>query len=322
MCLRVCTASVRFSCWGQQSAAQGHFVASRLAAFAAPTYAPASATQQSSSTTLPRPAWGPCAHAPGFACAIATVPLDHEQPEGRTIELAVIKRETTEPDRRVGSLFFNPGGPGNAAAGTASLPAVYACFPRELRERLDIVSWDPRGVGRSTAVRCFTGAEEFEAWSAPVPDGSPVGARQRKAWISAFAELGRLCEQRVPALLGHVSTADTARDLDLLRHAVGDRQLNHLGVSYGTFLGATYANLFPRKVRAMVLDGNVDPVTWVRTRPPLPTELRQRADIGSALTLARYLDVCGRTGALPPRDAVCRQDTRPFVPPVTVTPTG
>ncbi|KES07025.1 alpha/beta hydrolase [Streptomyces toyocaensis] len=244
---------------------------------------------------MPRLDWSPCSYAPGFQCATAEVPLDHRHPGGRTIDLAVIRRPATDPAHRAGSLFFNPGGPGNATAGTAALPVAYEAFPRELRERFDIVSWDPRGVGRSTAVRCFTSAEEFAAWSARVPDGFPVGARERAAWISAFAELGRLCQQRVPDLLRHVSTADTARDLDLLRQAVGERGLNYLGVSYGTFLGATYANLFPGSVRAMVLDGGVDPVTWTRPSPPLPTDLRARADVGSAQTLARFLDLCGRT---------------------------
>ncbi|MFE1782207.1 alpha/beta hydrolase [Streptomyces sp. NPDC059506] len=264
-------------------------------ACAVPASAPASAARRSAPVTVPPLAWRPCADAPGFSCATARVPLDHLRPDGRTIELAVIRRRATDPDRRVGSLFFNPGGPGNAAAGTAALPAAYGLFPRELRERFDIVSWDPRGVGRSTAVRCFRSAEEFTAWAERVPDGFPVGAREQKAWTSAFAELGRLCERRAPTLLRHVSTADTARDLDLLRRAVGDRKLSYLGVSYGTFLGATYANLFPRKVRAMVLDGNVDPVRWVRMNPELPTELRQTADTGSARTLSRFLELCGRT---------------------------
>lgn len=261
----------------------------------APASSGASAARHPAPPTVPRLAWSPCSHASGFECATAKVPLDHGRPAGRTIELAVIKRRATDPDRRAGSLFFNPGGPGNAATGTAALPAAYERFPRGLRERFDIVSWDPRGVGRSSAVRCFNSAQEFEGWASRVPDGFPVGARERKAWISAYAELGRLCEQRMPALLRHVSTADTARDMELLRRAVGDRRLNYFGVSYGTFLGATYANLFPRRVRAMVLDGNVDPAAWVAKHPALPTELRQKADVGSARTLSRFLDLCGRT---------------------------
>ncbi|MET9390746.1 alpha/beta hydrolase [Streptomyces sp. NPDC006624] len=266
-------------------------------ACALPASTPAAAGGRTAPAAVPALDWGPCPDAPGFSCATAAVPLDHRRPGGRTIELAVIKRPATDPGRRVGSLFFNPGGPGNAAAGTAALPVAYELLPRALRERFDIVSWDPRGVGRSTAVRCFRSAEEFAAWAERVPDGFPAGARERGNWIRAFAELGRLCEQRVPALLRHVSTADTARDLDLLRRAVGDRRLSYLGVSYGTFLGATYAGLFPDRVRAMVLDGNVDPVRWVRMRPALPTELRQGADLGSARTLSRFLALCGRTTA-------------------------
>ncbi len=254
---------------------------------------PAAAQRPARAAAPPRLSWDPCPQLPAFDCATATAPLDYDHPEGRSLRLAVIRHRAADPAHRIGTLFFNPGGPG--VAGTLALPLMYDYFPSEVRDRFDIVSWDPRGVGRSTAVRCFASAEEATAWAAALPAGFPVGARQRARWISAQAGLGRRCERRDPALLRHISTEDTARDLDLLRSATGRGRLTYFGISYGTYLGATYANLFPGRVRAMVLDGNVDPWAWNHPASPLPTFLRQGSDLGSSATLAGFLDTCGRS---------------------------
>ncbi|MFJ8942908.1 alpha/beta fold hydrolase [Streptomyces sp. NPDC102395] len=240
--------------------------------------------------------WKPCPKDGRYDCATATVPLDWTDPGGRTIRLAVVKRKATGPGRRVGTLFFNPGGPGGP--GTVQMPQNYATFPREVRERFDIVSWDPRGVGNSTAVDCFASPEESEAWIASRPAGFPVGERERAEWIDAYRELGRACERRDPELLRHVSTADTARDLDWLRRAVGEPRLTYLGISYGTILGATYANLFPGTVRALVFDSDIAPSAWTGDRPGqdrLPTFLRMGSDRTAAATLERFLSLCGST---------------------------
>lgn len=240
--------------------------------------------------------WRPCKgeEQRGFECTTANVPLDYARPRWRTVELAVIRVRATDPGRRIGSLFFNPGGPGGA--GTVGLPQSYGKFPRELRERFDIVSWDPRGIGQSTAVRCFATAEEAAAWIGRVP-AFPVGAVERRAFAAAHADLGRRCERRDPELLRHISTADTARDLDALRQAVGERRLSYWGVSYGTFLGATYANLFPSRAGRLLLDGNVAPRAWVDggpgSGPDLGTFLRLESDLGSAGTLRQFLELCG-----------------------------
>ena len=116
--------------------------------------------------------------------------------------------------------------------------------PKELLREYDIVSWDPRGVGASTAVQCFPSAAAESAFLGKYIY-FPVGRGQRGAYISRWREFGKICAARNGALLRHVSTADTARDLNLLRQALGQPKLNYLGTSYGTFLGATYANLFP-----------------------------------------------------------------------------
>ncbi|MER6779475.1 MULTISPECIES: alpha/beta fold hydrolase [unclassified Streptomyces] len=266
------------------------------AAQSAPSPPPA---PPSPSVTVPRLDWSPCKPGSPYDCATAKVPLDHSAPAGRTIDLAVVRRQATDPGKRIGTLFVNPGGPGGP--GTVQVPQNYDAFPREVRERFDIVSWDPRGIGNSTAVNCFGSSEEADAWAAAKPGGFPVGEKERKAWIDAYEDLGRRCEKRDPDLLRHVSTADTARDLELLRRSVGDPQLNYLGVSYGTILGATYANLFPGKVRAMVLDSNIDPRAWTNGAAPgeprTTTLLRMGSDRTAAATLDRFLDLCGSAPA-------------------------
>ncbi|MGW7365085.1 alpha/beta hydrolase [Streptomyces sp. NPDC054841] len=253
----------------------------------------------SPSVPAPKLDWRPCVQGGQFDCATAQVPLDYRSPGGRTIELAVVKRKATGPGRRIGTLFFNPGGPGGP--GTVQMPQNYEFFPREVRKRFDIVSWDPRGIGSSTAVNCFASPEEAAAWVASKAAGFPVGEQERTAYIAAYKDLARRCQQRDPELLRHVSTADTARDLDQLRQAVGDPQLTYLGISYGTILGATYANLFPGKVRAMALDSNIDPQAWTNHAsdddPRLTTFLRMGSDRTAAATLDRFLALCGSTTA-------------------------
>jgi pimeloyl-ACP methyl ester carboxylesterase len=260
--------------------------------------APASAF----AVAAPKLSWKPCADRAqkGFQCATARgVPLDYRHPRGRTISLAVIRHGASNPAHRIGTLFFNPGGPGGA--GTALLPSVISVFPAAVQARFDIVSWDPRGVGQSTRVECFASAKAESDFLGGMVIGSsfPVGRAEMSAWIGRYRAFDRHCQRRGGSLLRHVSTADTARDLDLLRRAVGDRQLSYYGVSYGTFLGATYANLFPARVRAMVLDGNLDPSAYVRPEIRanggrfLTTDLREHADLSAANTLNAFLELCG-----------------------------
>jgi pimeloyl-ACP methyl ester carboxylesterase len=234
----------------------------------------------------------------GFQCATARVPLDYRYPTGATIEIAVIRHLATGPGQPAGSLFFNPGGPGGA--GTSALPVFYSYFPAVLRQRFNIISFDPRGTGDSTAVQCFPSAAAEAAFLAKLPAGFPVRAAEQRLWISVAARFGQRCERHNAALLPHLATADVARDMDLLRQAVGAPSLNYLGVSYGSYLGATYANLFPGTVHAMVLDGNVAPPGWAGPgragRLPLSTFLRLGSDLGRAATLGQFLGLCGQAG--------------------------
>jgi pimeloyl-ACP methyl ester carboxylesterase len=253
------------------------------------------ATAQSSGSA-PALAWTACGSPTpaGFECAVVQVPLDYSRPGGRQIDLAVIRHAASDSENPVGTLFFNPGGPGGA--GTIDLPRWLSLFPASVQARFDIVSWDPRGIGASTAVQCFATEADEKAFLAGLAAFFPVGAAEESAWIERYESYGRICEQRDGDLLAHVSTADTARDMDLLRQAVGAPDLTYLGVSYGTFLGAVYANMFPDKVRAMVLDGNVDPVAWTNgghREPVLSTSLRLGSDLAAARTLSSFLDLCG-----------------------------
>lgn len=248
---------------------------------------------------VPRLDWGTCAagspaaDAGGFQCATATVPSDYARP-GATITLALVRRPAT--GRKIGTLFINPGGPGGT--GTGQIPAWIPLLPAGLQERFDVVSWDPRGVGQSTPVQCFDNGDQEGAF---LGDNQyfPPGPAQQRSYVDTWRGFGQRCAQRAGALLPHVSTADTARDLDLLRQAVGDAKLTYLGLSYGTFLGATYANLFPDKVRALILDGNVAPSSWTGVGRELSTGAAGRIGSGAAVATAldAMLRLCGGTDA-------------------------
>jgi pimeloyl-ACP methyl ester carboxylesterase len=161
----------------------------------------------------------------------------------------------------IGSLINNPGGPGGS--GVESLPLTYAALRDPLPARFDLISFDSSGVGESVPVRCFASIPERTAFFAAIPSVA-IGAEEEAARQRAAEDLARRCEECNAEVLPHLSTANVARDLDRLRQAVGDEQLTSLG-SYGAYLGATYANLFPDAIRAMVLDGVIN---RRRTRVP------------------------------------------------------
>lgn len=196
--------------------------------------------------TAQRLAWSRCTQR--VECATVAAPLDWSAPDGRALTLVAGRiRATASP--RLGSLFINPGGPGGSGLGLLS------GFPTQGLEHWDLVSWDPRGVGRSTPVRCSSDAELDRLLAL---DGSPDSPAEASALNTAVEGFGRDCLAGSGALLEHISTADTVRDLDLLRGLVGDARLHYLGFSYGTQIGAQYADTFPEHTGAMVLDGAVD----------------------------------------------------------------
>lgn len=260
-----------------------------------------SASASPPAPAVPRLVWGACApgsggaQAGGFQCATAEVPLDYSHPRSRNITLALVRRPATGPGTRLGTLFLNPGGPGGT--GTTQMVGWIGLLPDGLQQRFDVVSWDPRGIGESTAVQCFDSSDAEAAFLGPYAN-FPVTAAQQRGYTQRWKAFGQRCAARNGDLLEHVSTADTARDLDLLRQAVGDAKLTYLGLSYGTYLGATYANLFPDKVRALVLDGNVAPSNWTnRNRPVATRNLSNRIGSNASVseTLDDFLRLCGAT---------------------------
>lgn len=184
-------------------------------------------------------------------CATLRVPLDHDEPDGDLIELAVARLPAGEPDRRIGSLVFNPGGPGGS--GIEFLRSAAFVVPDDVALRFDLVGFDPRGVGDSAAVDCDVD------WDDQV---SLLDEDDDAGWDALVVEAEQFpdtCPDEALQLAPHVGTNNAARDLDLLRAALGDERLSYVGFSYGTRLGATYAELFPDRVRALVLDGGVLP---------------------------------------------------------------
>ncbi|KAB1981827.1 alpha/beta hydrolase [Streptomyces triticiradicis] len=205
--------------------------------------------------------WGRCkgtsdspAPGSGWQCATLKAPLDYAKPDGETIGLALIRsRATAGQDKRIGSLLFNFGGPGGS--GVSTMP-LYESVVGPLHQRYDLVSWDPRGVAASEGVRC-RGDKAVQA--AESVDATPDDAAEEAAYFKDASDFGKGCAKAAGKLLSHVSTTDTARDMDLMRQVLGDRRMHYFGISYGTELGGVYAHLFPKNVGRLVLDAVVDP---------------------------------------------------------------
>lgn len=221
-----------------------------------------SGTRKSTTTAPAAPGglkWARCsgelAGAAGLRCADLKVPLDPATPDGPTITVALAKQPATgSPSDRIGSLVMNPGGPG--ASGIEFLAGVAGQMPEQVSERFDLVSFDPRGIGGSTPVRCLTDSEKDRQFSGDLSPDTPAEVDQA---FKDTAEFRDGCASRSAQLLTHMSTADVAEDVDRIREALGDDKLTFLGYSYGTSIAATYATLHPDKVRALVLDGSVSP---------------------------------------------------------------
>ncbi|WP_219817665.1 alpha/beta hydrolase [Microbacterium sp. Ru50] len=217
-------------------------------------------------------------------CSTLTVPLDYEDPDGETIQIAV-SRVAAQGNDRIGSVVLNPGGPGGQA--TTFAPLVAALWNgTSIAERFDIIGFDPRGVGLSRpAVDCYTDEErDDDVTLSALGSWTPESAR----------EIVDTCAGRTGSeeLLAHLGTRDAARDMDILRSALGDEKLTFAGVSYGTRLGAVYAEMFPQNVRALVLDGAVDPLKNTRER-------RIQLSEGLQSAFQRFADYCAAQGACP-----------------------
>jgi pimeloyl-ACP methyl ester carboxylesterase len=197
--------------------------------------------------------WRPCEH--GFECARLLVPFDYQRPAWHRFSLPVIKLPASDPPQRIGSLVLNPGGPGGS--GVQYALAARSVVSPAVRARFDVVGFDPRGVGGSVpAIHCLTGPQMDTYLQT---NDNPVTPAQLATVVGQSKLFVQGCERRSGTLLPYVGTRNAARDMDILRAALGDAKLTYLGKSYGTYLGAWYAQEFPSHVRAMVLDGAVDP---------------------------------------------------------------
>jgi pimeloyl-ACP methyl ester carboxylesterase len=227
-------------------------------------------------------AWSPCG--PNL-CAKLTVPIDYARPEGGTIRLSVLNVPATDSAKRLGSLVVNPGGPG----GSGVAYAAAANFTDAVRAAYDIVGVDPRGVGTSAPIRCLSDRELDRFLGG---DPTPDSKAEEQEYAASAKALADKCKANGGPLLGHVSTVEAAKDLDVLRAALGERKLNYLGKSYGTFLGATYADQFPTKVGRFVLDGAIDPKLT-------SGEINQGQAVGFETATRAYVKNCVDKGSCP-----------------------
>lgn len=216
-------------------------------------------------------AWNECYGT--FQCAKVTVPLDYKHPEARTISLSVVRLLATDRKNRIGSLLVNPGGPGGSGVDYAL--AAEFIVTKDVLARYDLVGFDPRGVGRSTPIHCLTDQETDQMIAL---DGTPSTPSQVKTLMDAAKTIADLCKARAGVMLPFIGSANVARDMDLLRAILGDTKLNYLGKSYGTLIGAIYADLFPKRVGHLVLDGALDP-----TVPNTETNIDQARGFQTAL---------------------------------------
>ncbi|RDD88368.1 alpha/beta hydrolase [Streptomyces parvulus] len=215
-----------------------------------------------------------------WQCATMKAPLDYDDPEGDTIDLALIRAESSgAADQRIGSLIFNFGGPGGS--GVTTLPAFGQDYAK-LNTRYDLVSFDPRGVGRSAPVECLDN-KQLDAYFQQ--DATPDDAAERTELVDNTEKFNAACEKNSKKVLPHVPTTDAARDMDLMRQVLGDDKLYYFGISYGTELGGVYAHLFPKKVGRAVFDAVVDP-----TQTPEQGSLGQAK--GFQLALDNFAEDC------------------------------
>ncbi|GLV74396.1 alpha/beta hydrolase [Streptomyces hygroscopicus] len=223
--------------------------AGAASASAAPSSATASALDR---YLAQKPAWRRCqADLPAeYQCATIKVPLDYRAPQGKRITMAISRIKSTAPDKRHGVLFFNPGGPGGPGL---DMPLYMKdTLPKAARQKYDLIGFDPRGVGRSSPVTCDLEPEE-ENWLRPYKKAT---FDKDVAWAR---DVARKCRAASGDTLRHITTRNTARDMDLLRAVLGEKKISYLGYSYGTYLGSVYTQLFPARADRVVLDSAVDP---------------------------------------------------------------
>ncbi len=258
-------------------------------ALSAAAQAAASPRGYSTSPMVPTLKWAPCGDQfPSTECATAMVPLDYDKPTGATTQIALARIPAANQANRIGSVFVNPGGPGGSGVDSV-LGGFGQALGQQLEGRFDVVGFDPRGVARSEPLRCFTSQEESAKSLAGLPS-FPYQKERYRPYFETARAYAALCSDGRHRISQHMSTADVARDLDLLRQAVDDAKLNYLGFSYGSYIGNTYANLFPRNVRALVIDAVFDPRLWSSGRQI------ESARVATQQEFNEFLRLCDEAG--------------------------
>jgi pimeloyl-ACP methyl ester carboxylesterase len=242
------------------------------------------ASESAAGKRSPKLDWKSCGS--GGECAKLTVPLDYRKPDnGKTIKVALFRLRATDRKQRIGSLLMNPGGPG--APGTEFVRGIASVLPDEIRRHFDVIGFDPRGTGGTHAVKCRDNLDDVFSL-----DYSPDTPDERARLAAGLKDLANTCEERSGDVLPYVSSENTARDMDRIRQAVGDKALSYVGYSYGTYIGTLYAKLFPNKVRALVLDGAIDPNLSA-------VELALEQSVGFERSLDAFLAQCARNNRCP-----------------------
>jgi pimeloyl-ACP methyl ester carboxylesterase len=246
----------------------------------------------------PVPAWFDCSavFGPGNECATVELPLDYDKPKGETTSVAVLRHKASDQANKVGSLFLNPGGPGGSGVEIAAAAEFF--LSPELLTKFDVIGIDPRGTNYSDNVRCWADVGAQSADLAGMNVAFPVTGAEENAFVASAKKFGKACSTTGTPLSGSMSTAQVARDMDVMRRAVGDEKLTYLGFSYGTYLGNVYANMFPSRVRAVAIDGVLDPIGWsgLEAGTTTPQTMRIRSGEGAAGALHEILSRCAAAG--------------------------
>jgi pimeloyl-ACP methyl ester carboxylesterase len=227
---------------------------------------------------IPPAHWSDCGN--GYQCADIRVPSDYTNTSKGYLNVSLLRLPATEPKDRIGSLLVNPGGPGGSGVEFVREAGDAGIFPTGLRKRFDIIGFDPRGVNASTEIRCIDNLDPQA-----LLDPSPDDATELEELVDSARDYAGECAKRNDTTLPYLSTDAVVQDLDVIRQAIGDEKLTYLGFSYGTLIGSLYADRFPDKVRAMVLDGAMDPSMDLE-------QFRAGQAVGFEKALTAFLDDC------------------------------
>lgn len=243
--------------------------------------------------------WFDCTNVvgPRVDCGMVDLPLDYDDPTGPTTSVAVLRQRVVDPSRKVGTLFLNPGGPGGSGVSIASNAADF--LPAAVLARFDVVGFDPRGTNFSTNVKCWNNLGEQTNDLLPTFETAfPDTTIEKADFVASAKKFGQKCSTTGQPLSASMSTANVARDMDVLRRTLGDAQLSYLGFSYGTYLGNVYANMFPDRVRAIVIDGVLDPNGWQGSpaTADVPQTARIKSGEGAAKAVKETLKRCAAAG--------------------------